>query len=75
MFMRKESLRTIGQWPSMWEKPRIAIPPAVFAIAEWLTRERIGRELKERYQPPKELSPRMIGCWVSRGRRPSAKGQ
>jgi hypothetical protein len=29
-------------------------------FAWWLTRERIGQELKEQFQPPREMSPRLL---------------
>jgi hypothetical protein len=34
--------------------------PKYEPIAWWYTRNQIGRELRERYQPPNELPPRLI---------------
>jgi hypothetical protein len=34
--------------------------PKYEPVAWWYTKNRIGRELRERYQPPNELPPRLL---------------
>jgi hypothetical protein len=40
--------------------PDMATQSSQFAVAWWWTRNRIGQDLRERYEVPKELPPKLV---------------